>query len=96
LLQIVSHGLVAGGRFICIGVRYDRYHTRRITYYGGIVHIIPLFSLFFLVRTIANIGRPGTSSFVGEWIIRVGIVRVNILVALISALGIVRGACYSL
>jgi proton-translocating NADH-quinone oxidoreductase chain M len=96
LLQMISHGLVAGARFIGIGVRYDRYHTRRLMYYGGVATTMPRFSRVFRVFTIANIGLPGTSAFVGEWRIRVGIVQKNRRVTRRSARGMVLGAAYSL
>lgn len=96
LFQMLSHGLVAGALFISIGVLYDRYHTRRVAYYGGVAHTIPRFALVFLFFTMANIALPGTSSFVGERMILYGIAQTNTFVTFRSATGIVLGGAYSL
>lgn len=96
LYQIFSHGVVSGALFLCIGVLYDRHHTRLIRYYGGLVQTIPIFSFFFLSFTIGNIALPGTSSFVGEFLILAGIIEVNIIATFISATGIILGGIYSL
>jgi proton-translocating NADH-quinone oxidoreductase chain M len=96
VLQMVSHGLVAGGRFMGIGVRYDRYHTRRITYYGGVAQTMPRYASVLRRFTRGNIGRPGTSAFVGEWRRLVGIVQTNHLMTRRSARGMVLGGGYSL
>lgn len=96
IYQMVSHGLVSGALFLCVGVIYDRYHSRLIFYYGGLVQVIPIFIAFFLFFIMANIALPGTSSFVGEFLILVGIGQVNFLVAVLSAISIVLGGGYSL
>ena len=96
LYQIFSHGVVSGALFLCIGVLYDRHHTRLIRYYGGLVQTIPIFSFFFLSFTIGNIALPGTSSFVGEFLILAGIIEVNIIATFISATGMILGGIYSL
>ena len=96
LFQMLSHGLVAGGLFIVIGVLYDRYHTRRVSYYGGLAQRIPRFAIVFLVLTMANIALPGTSAFVGERRILLGIAQTNPFVTRRSATGIVLGGAYSL
>jgi proton-translocating NADH-quinone oxidoreductase chain M len=96
IFQILSHGLVSGALFLCVGVIYDRYHTRVIFYYRGLAQVIPIFIGFFLFFIIANIALPGTSSFVGEFLILVGVGQVNFLVAIISAISIVLGGGYSL
>lgn len=96
LFQMLSHGLVAGALFIGIGVLYDRYHTRRVSYYGGVAQTMPRFALVFLFFTMANIALPGTSSFVGERRILVGIAQTNFFVTIRSATGMVLGGAYSL
>lgn len=96
LFQMLSHGLVAGALFMVIGVLYDRYHTRRVRYYGGVAQTMPRFAIVFLFFTMANIALPGTSSFVGERMILLGIVQTNFLVCFRSATGMVLGGAYSL
>jgi NADH:ubiquinone oxidoreductase subunit 4 (subunit M) len=96
LLQMISHGLVAGALFMVIGVLYDRYHTRRVRYYGGVAHTMPRFARVFRVFTLANIALPGTSAFVGEFLIMVGIMQTNPRVAVRSSTGMVLGGAYSL
>ena len=96
LFQILSHGVVSGALFLCIGVLYDRHHTRLIRYYGGLCQTIPLFSFFFLAFTMGNIALPGTSSFVGEFLILAGIIESNFIVIFFSATGIILGGTYSL
>jgi len=96
LFQMLSHGLVAGALFLIIGVLYDRYHTRRVTYYGGVAQTMPRFAFVFLFFTMANIALPGTSSFVGERMILLGIIQTNTLVTVRSATGMVLGGAYSL
>jgi len=95
ILQMRSHGLVAGALFMCIGVRYDRHHTRRVTYYGGVATTMPLYAMVFRFFTMANIALPGTSAFVGEFMIRVGIMQTNVYVTIISTVGMVLGGAYS-
>jgi len=89
ILQSISHGFVASALFLIIGVVYERYHTRMVKYYGGLVHVMPLYSLIFLFFTMANIGLPGTGSFVGEFLILTGSFSTNTSVTLISATGMV-------
>jgi NADH-quinone oxidoreductase subunit M len=96
LLLMISHGIVSGALFICVGLLYDRYHTRAIKYYSGLMHVMPLFSVCFIVFSMGNIGLPGTSSFIGEFLILAGCIQTNFLVAFLSALGMVLGAGYSL
>jgi NADH-quinone oxidoreductase subunit M len=96
LLQMLSHGLVSGALFRCVGVLYDRHHTRRISYYGGVAQTMPRFVFFFLFFTMANIALPGTSSFVGEFMILVGIFQTNTFAAFVSATSMVLGGAYSL
>lgn len=96
ILQSLSHGFVASALFVVIGVVYDRYHTRTIKYYGGLVHIMPLYIFIFLFFTMANIGLPGTSSFVGEFLILTGSFNINTTITFIGATGMILGGCYSL
>jgi proton-translocating NADH-quinone oxidoreductase chain M len=96
LLQSLSHGFVASALFLIIGVVYDRHHTRMVKYYGGLVHIMPIYVFIFLFFTMANIGLPGTSSFIGEFLILAGSFKVNTSITLIGATGMVLGGCYSL
>jgi NADH-quinone oxidoreductase subunit M len=96
ILQSLSHGLVASALFLLIGVVYDRYHTRLIKYYSGLVHVMPLYIIIFLFFTLANIGLPGTGSFVGEFMILAGSFKANTTVTFISATGMIIGGCYSL
>jgi proton-translocating NADH-quinone oxidoreductase chain M len=96
IIQSISHGFVAGGMFLLIGILYDRYHTRYVYYYGGLVHFMPLYSILFLIFTLANIALPGTSSFVGEFLLLAGIYKTNVLTAVLSALGVILSGGYSL
>ena len=96
LLQMLSHGLVSGALFMCIGVLYDRHHTRRVSYYGGVAQTMPVFAAIFRFFTMANIALPGTSSFVGEFRILVGVFQTNPFAAVMSATGMVLGGAYSL
>ena len=96
ILQSLSHGFVASALFAIIGVVYDRYHTRTVKYYGGLVHIMPIYIIIFLFFTMANIGLPGTGSFVGEFLILTGSFQTNILVTVIGATSMILGGCYSL
>jgi NADH-quinone oxidoreductase subunit M len=77
IFLMISHGIVSGALFLCIGILYERYHTRIIRYYAGLSTTMPLFSSFFTVFTLANIGLPGTSSFIGEYLIIVGCLLTN-------------------
>jgi proton-translocating NADH-quinone oxidoreductase chain M len=96
IIQSISHGFVAGGMFLLIGILYDRYHTRFIYYYGGIVHFMPIYSTLFLVFTLANIALPGTSSFIGEFLLLLGVYETNVVVATVGALGVILCGTYSL
>jgi len=96
ILQSLSHGFVASALFVIIGVVYERHHTRTLKYYGGLVHTMPLYSIIFLIFTMANIGLPGTGSFVGEFLILMGAFINNTTIAFIGATGMVLGGCYSL
>ena len=96
ILQSISHGFVSSALFLIIGVVYDRYHTRMIKYYGGLAHIMPIYVFLFLFFTLANIGFPGTSSFVGEFLILLGAFNVNVPVTFFSSISMILGGCYSL
>jgi NADH-quinone oxidoreductase subunit M len=96
IFQMVSHGIVSGALFLCVGVIYDRMHTREISAYGGLVNRMPLYAAAFLVFTLANVGLPGTSGFVGEFLTLLGTFKVNIWVATIATLGVILSAAYAL
>ena len=96
VFQSLSHGFVASALFLIIGVVYERYKTRIIQYFGGLVIIMPIYVFIFLFFSISNIGFPGTSSFIGEFLIFIGIFQINVLVAFLSATGMVIGGAYSL
>jgi proton-translocating NADH-quinone oxidoreductase chain M len=96
LIIMLSHGFVSSGMFLCIGILYERYHTRLIKYYTGLAQVMPLFSVFFLFFSMANLGFPGTSSFVGEFLVLVGAFNSNTLVTFLIATGMILGAAYSL
>lgn len=96
ILQSLSHGFVSSALFLIIGVVYDRYHTRTIKYYSGLVHVMPLYIIIFFFFTMANIGLPGTSSFIGEFLILIGSFKVNTIITFIGATSMVFSGCYSL
>lgn len=96
ILQSLSHGFVASALFAIIGVVYDRYHTRTVKYYGGLVHVMPIYIIIFLFFTMSNIGLPGTGSFVGEFLILAGSFQTNIFITVIGATSMILGGCYSL
>lgn len=96
IIQSLSHGFVSSALFLLIGVVYDRHHTRTVKYYGGLVHVMPLFSVVFLLFTMANIALPGTSSFVGEFLLLIGIFKFNTAGAFFGATGMILGGAYSL
>ncbi|MDO5604228.1 MAG: NADH-quinone oxidoreductase subunit M, partial [Paracoccus sp. (in: a-proteobacteria)] len=96
IFQMLSHGFISGALFLCVGVIYDRMHTREIDAYGGLVNRMPKYALVFMFFTMANIGMPGTSGFVGEFLTLLGVFRVNTWVALVAATGVVLSAAYAL
>ena len=96
MIQMLSHGFVSGALFLCVGVVYDRIHTRDIAAYGGLVERMPLYAVVFLIFTLASIGMPGTSGFVGEFLVLIGTYQANKLVTMLAATGVVLGAAYSL
>ncbi len=96
ILQQLSHGLVSGALFLCVGVIYDRHHTRLVKYYSGLAHTMPIYIAIFMFFSMANIALPGTSSFVGEFLILVGAFQTNTTVCVLSATGMILGGGYSL
>jgi proton-translocating NADH-quinone oxidoreductase chain M len=96
ILQSLSHGFVSSALFLLIGVVYDRHHTRMISYYSGLAHTMPLFSIVFLIFTMANIALPGTSSFFGEFLILAGVFKASTTAAFFGGTGMVLGGAYSL
>ena len=96
IIQMISHGLVSGALFLCVGVVYDRMHTREIKEYGGVATIMPKYALFFMFFTMASVGLPTTSGFVGEFLILLGAFKANTYVAFGAAIGVVLGAAYAL
>jgi len=96
LFQMISHGLVSGALFLCVGVVYDRMHTREIAAYGGLVNRMPLYAFVFMVFTMANVGLPGTSGFIGEFLSLLGAFGVNNWVAVFATFGVILSAAYAL
>jgi len=96
IVQMISHGLVSAALFLCVGVVYDRMHSRLIITYGGLVSVMPKYAILFMVFTLAAVGLPGTSGFVGEFLILMGAFQKSFLVAAIASLGVVLGAAYML
>jgi len=96
LFLSISHGFVASALFLCIGVLYDRHHTRLLKYYSGLTLVMPIFSLIFLFFSLSNLGLPGTSSFVGELLILIGSFNQNYIVSILGTSGIFFGSLYSI
>ena len=96
LVQMIAHGFVSGAMFLCIGVLYDRVHSREIAAYGGVVNTMPKFAAFALLFFMANCGLPGTAGFVGEWMVILAAVKFNFWTGLVAATALIWGAAYSL
>ncbi|GIX27284.1 NADH-quinone oxidoreductase subunit M [Pelomicrobium sp. G1] len=96
IVQMISHGFVSGALFLCVGVLYDRLHSRLIADYGGVVNTMPVFAALFMLFAMANAGLPGTSGFVGEFLVIMGAVQVNFWYAFFAAMTLVLGAAYTL
>jgi NADH-quinone oxidoreductase subunit M len=96
IFQMISHGIVSGALFLCVGVVYDRMHTREIAAYGGLVNNMPLYAAAFMVFTLANVGLPGTSGFVGEFLSLIGTFKVDVWVATLATTGVILSATYAL
>ena len=93
---MISHGLVSAALFLCVGVVYERVHSRLIATYGGLVSIMPKYAVLFMIFTLAAIGLPGTSGFIGEFLILMGVFKKSFLVATIASLGVILAAAYML
>ena len=96
VFQMISHGIVSGALFLCVGVVYDRMHTREIAAYGGLVDRMPLYAMAFMVFTLANVGLPGTSGFVGEFMTLIGTFKVSVPTAVFATTGVILSAAYAL
>ena len=96
IVQMISHGFVSGALFLCVGVLYDRLHSRKIATYGGVAHSMPMFAAFMMLFSLANVGLPGTSGFVGELLVIIGAFQVSATYSIIAALTLIFGAAYTL
>ena len=96
IIQMISHGLISAALFLCVGVLYDRYNSRMISSYGGVVNLMPRYALVFMIFSLSALGLPGTSGFVGEFLILVGAFQKNILVAIFASTGVILAAAYML
>jgi NADH-quinone oxidoreductase subunit M len=96
VFQMISHGIVSGALFLCVGVVYDRMHTREIAAYGGLVNRMPLYAFVFMVFTMANVGLPGTSGFIGEFMTLIGTFKISIPTTVFATTGVILSACYAL
>ena len=96
LMQMIAHGFVSGAMFLCIGVLYDRVHSRDIAAYGGVVNTMPKFAAFALLFAMANCGLPGTAGFIGEWMVILGATKFNFWIGVLSATALILGAAYTL
>ena len=93
---MINHGIVTGALFMCVGIVYDRTHSRAISYYGGLASVMPVYAAFFMIFTLASIGLPGTNGFIGEFLILLGTFFTNKLLVVFAALGLIIGAGYML
>lgn len=96
IFQMISHGLISGALFLCVGVVYDRLHTREIDRYGGIVKNMPRYATVFMILMLGSVGLPGTSGFVGEFLVLLGAFQTNTVIAALAATGVILGAAYML
>ena len=96
IIQMISHGIISAALFLCVGVLYDRFQSRMISSYGGIVNVMPKYSFVFMIFTLGALGLPGTSGFVGEFLVLIGIFQKNIIIAVLASLGIILAAAYML
>ncbi|MEK9717033.1 MAG: NADH-quinone oxidoreductase subunit M, partial [Pelagibacteraceae bacterium] len=96
IFQMISHGVISAALFLCVGVVYDRLHTREIDNYGGVVNVMPKYAIMFMIFILGSLGLPGTSGFIGEILVLIGSFKYNYLVAFFAATGVVLSACYSL
>jgi NADH-quinone oxidoreductase subunit M len=96
IMQMISHGFVSGAMFLCIGVLYDRMHTRLIAEYGGVINTMPRFAAFFVLFSLANAGLPATSGFIGEFLVILASVKFNFWIGVLAGTALILGAAYSL
>jgi NADH-quinone oxidoreductase subunit M len=96
IFQMISHGFISAALFLCVGVIYDRMHTREIDAYGGLVNRMPVYAMIFMLFTMANVGLPGTSGFVGEFLTLIAVFQVNTWVAAVATTGVILSAAYAL
>jgi len=96
IIHMISHGLISAALFLCVGVVYDRYHSRMISSYGGLVNIMPKYAFVFMIFVLAALGLPGTSGFVGEFLVLIGAFQINVYVAVLASLGVILSAAYML
>ena len=96
IIQMLSHGLISAALFLCVGVVYDRYHSRMISSYGGLVNVMPKYAFVFMIFTLAALGLPGTSGFVGEFLVLVGVFQKNVIAAVLASIGVILAAAYML
>jgi NADH-quinone oxidoreductase subunit M len=96
MVQMISHGLISGALFLCVGVLYDRMHSRQIADYGGVINTMPVFAAFMVLFALANTGLPGTSGFVGEFLVIVASFRASFWYSFLAAVTLVLGAAYTL
>ena len=96
MVQMISHGFISGAMFLCVGVMYDRLHSRQIADYGGVANKMPVFAAFFMLFAMANSGLPGTSGFVGEFIVIMAAIKVNFWYGFFAAITLITGAAYTL
>ena len=96
IIQMLSHGLISAALFLCVGVLYDRMQSRAISSYSGLVNVMPKYSLVFMIFTLGALGLPGTSGFVGEFLILVGVFQKSIITAFFASFGVILGAAYML
>ena len=96
IFQMISHGLISAALFLCVGVIYDRLHSRLISTYGGLVNYLPKYSFLFIVFALAALGLPGTTGFLGEFLVLTGTFQKNYIIAMIATFGVVLGAAYML
>lgn len=96
IFLMIAHGIVSSAMFFMVGVLYDKYHTRLIDYFGGLVHVMPIFSVYLLIFCLANVGLPGTCNFIGELLVFFGILDINFIVTFISLIGTVISVLYTI
>ena len=96
IIQMISHGLISAALFLCVGVIYDRRHTRQIKDYGGLVSVMPKYAILFMIFTLGAVGLPGTTGFVGEFLILLGAFKKSFVVAIFASIGVILSAAYML